>query len=107
MYTTSTWPHCVTAKEFLREKGVTYIEKNVNEDNEARKEMISLGIRGVPAFNIDGEIIVGFDKERILSKIDFNITSCHNCNKRMKYPKGKGTLLLTCPNCGTKYKVKS
>lgn len=65
MYTTSTWPHCKTAKEFLREKGYKYTEKNVSIDREAQKELMNMGIMGVPAFLIGGQTIVGLDKKKI------------------------------------------
>ncbi|MBP2027515.1 glutaredoxin-like YruB-family protein [Acetoanaerobium pronyense] len=65
VYTSSTCPHCHTAKDYLKGKGVEYSEKNVSEDPEARKELIQKKIMGVPAIFIDEEVVVGFDKERI------------------------------------------
>jgi glutaredoxin len=52
-------------KNHLREKGVDYVEKNVSTDNQARKELMSMGHMGVPVVLIDGEEGVGFDKDRI------------------------------------------
>ena len=34
-------------------------------DEEARDELFSLGVRSAPALVMDGEVLVGFDKERI------------------------------------------
>ena len=65
IYSTNTWPHCVTAKEYLSGKGINYTEKNVQKDTEARKELLAMGYRGVPVIVVDGEEIVGFDKERL------------------------------------------
>ncbi len=65
VYTSSTCPYCVSAKDYLKEKGVSYIEKNVQTDKEARKELMAMGHMGVPVLVIDGEEIVGFDKEKI------------------------------------------
>ena len=65
IYSTNTWPHCVTAKEYLSGKGINYTEKNVQSDTEARKELLAMGYRGVPVIVVDGEEIVGFDKERL------------------------------------------
>ena len=65
IYTSNTWPHCVTAKQYLSEKGVNYEEKNVQTDAEARKELIQKGHRGVPVIVVDGEEIVGFNKARL------------------------------------------
>lgn len=66
MYTTSTWPHCKPAKEFLKQNDIDFVEKNVSTDQEARKEMMGHKLMGVPAFVIDGEAFSGLDKERIL-----------------------------------------
>jgi glutaredoxin len=51
------------AKEFFKENGVTYEERDVAADAKARNEMFEKSRQmGVPAIDIDGEIIVGFDK---------------------------------------------
>ena len=65
IYTSNTWPHCVTAKQYLSEKGVDYTEKNVNTDPQARKELIQKGYMGVPVIIVDEEEMVGFNKARL------------------------------------------
>lgn len=65
VYSSSTCPHCTTAKNYLSEKGVAYTEKNVSTDPEARKELIAKGYMGVPVIIVDGEEIVGFDKAKL------------------------------------------
>ncbi len=65
VYTSNTCPYCVSAKEYLKEKGVKYTEKNVQTDKEARKELMAMGHMGVPVLVINGEEIVGFDKDKI------------------------------------------
>lgn len=65
VYTSNTWPHCHTAKEYLSQKGINFEERNINEDPNARKELIQRKIMGVPAIFVDDEIIVGFDKNRL------------------------------------------
>lgn len=65
IYTSSTCPYCVAAKEYLNEKGVSYTEKNITTDPSARKELMSMGHMGVPVIIIDGEEVVGFDKPRM------------------------------------------
>lgn len=67
MFTTPTWPHCKPAKEFLEANGIEFIEKNVSTDMEARKEMMSHKLMGVPSFIINGEAVAGLDKEKILA----------------------------------------
>lgn len=66
VYSTPTCPWCVKAKEFLKEKGIKFEAKDVSEDEAARDEMMEKsGQMGVPVIDIDGQIIVGFDKEKI------------------------------------------
>ena len=66
IYTTPTCIYCKMAKEFFKENGVEYSEKNVASDTQAREEMIKKSNQmGVPVIDIDGELTVGFDKERL------------------------------------------
>ncbi len=70
IYTSNTCPYCTLAKNYLSEKGYSYNEKNVQTDKDARKELMSMGHMGVPVLVIDGEEIVGFDKEKIDALLD-------------------------------------
>lgn len=71
VFTTTSCPYCVTLKAFLKEKGFDYEEINVAEDEKAREEMIrKSGQMGVPVVEIDGEIIIGFDREKICRILD-------------------------------------
>jgi len=66
VYSTSACPYCHTLKAFLEEEGFQYEDINVAEDAKAREEMINKsGQMGVPVVEIDGQIVVGFDRERI------------------------------------------
>ena len=66
VYTTQTWPWCHKVKAYLKSKNVDFQEKDVSKDYDAAMEMIQKsGQRGVPVVDIDGDIIVGFDKENI------------------------------------------
>lgn len=68
VYSTSFCPYCVTLKEFLKKEGVEFEDIDVSQDREAAKEMIDRsGQTGVPVVNIDGQIVVGFDKEKIVN----------------------------------------
>jgi len=52
------------AKNWFKEKGVTYEDKNVGVDHSAAREMITKSSQmGVPVIDIDGEIMVGFQPE--------------------------------------------
>jgi len=66
VFSTPSCPYCVTLKSFLEEKGFQYEDINVAEDDKAREEMIKKSDQmGVPVVEIDGQIIIGFDKEKI------------------------------------------
>lgn len=66
VYTTPTCPYCGTLKKYLEEKNIPFQAFDVASNAEARNEMIKkCNCMTVPVVDIDGEIIVGFDKEKI------------------------------------------
>lgn len=66
VYSTPSCPWCKKAKEFLTEKNVEFIEKNVADDEAAKNEMMEKsGQFGVPVLDINGKVIVGFDVDAI------------------------------------------
>jgi glutaredoxin 3 len=66
VYTTPTCPYCTMAKKYLDSKNVSYESVDVSSDRNAASEMVNKsGQRGVPVIEIDGNIVVGFDKDKI------------------------------------------
>jgi glutaredoxin 3 len=66
VYSTLSCPYCVTLKNFLKEHKIQFEDIDVSQNELAQKEMIDKsGQMGVPVIDIDGQIIVGFDQERI------------------------------------------
>lgn len=65
IYSSNTCPYCVAAIDYLNEKGVDFVEKNINEDANARKELMARGHMGVPVIVVGDEEIVGFDKPKL------------------------------------------
>jgi glutaredoxin 3 len=66
IYTTPTCVYCKAAKEFFQENNVEYVEKDVTQDDQAREAMIQKsGQMGVPVIDVDGQAVVGFDKEKL------------------------------------------
>ena len=66
VYSTSACPWCVKAKSYLQSKNISFEELNVQDDMTAREEMIKKSKQmGVPVLDINGEIIIGFDKKAI------------------------------------------
>lgn len=74
IYSTPTCPWCKKAKAYLGEKGIAYESIDVSSNEAAQKEMIDKsGQMGVPVIDIDGKIIVGFDKEEIDKTLNLNV----------------------------------
>ncbi len=71
IYSTPACHFCHVAKDFFTERGIAYEEYNVATDLNKRQEMVNKsGQMGVPVIDIEGDIIVGFDEEVILNKLD-------------------------------------
>ena len=67
IYSTPTCHFCHMAKEFFKEKNIAYTEHDVASDLEKRKEMIEKsGQMGVPVIQIGDELVVGFNKPKIV-----------------------------------------
>jgi glutaredoxin-like YruB-family protein len=66
VYSTPTCPYCHAAKEFLKENKIDFQDIDVSKDQAKAQEMIEKsGQMGVPVLDINGTIIVGYDKEAI------------------------------------------
>ena len=66
IYTTPTCPWCHKVKDWLKEHKVDFKDIDVSTDQEKAKEMVDKsGQMGVPVTDVDGEIIVGFDVEKL------------------------------------------
>lgn len=66
IYSTPTCPYCKVAKEYFKENKVEFTDIDVAADEEKAQEMIEKsGQMGVPVIDIDGEIIIGFDKDAV------------------------------------------
>ena len=66
VYSTPTCPYCIRAKQFLVDNKISFENIDVSKNQKAIQEMISKsGQMGVPVLDIDGEIIIGFDQDKI------------------------------------------
>jgi len=66
VYSTPTCPWCMKLKAYLKENKVDFQDIDVSSDSDAAEEMISKsGQMGVPQIEINGKILVGFDKESL------------------------------------------
>ena len=66
IYSTPTCHFCHLAKDFLTENNIPFTDYNVQTDLEKRAEMTEKsGGMAVPVIDVDGEVMVGFDKEKL------------------------------------------
>jgi glutaredoxin-like YruB-family protein len=66
IFSTPACPYCVSLKQYLKENNIEFEDINAAADPAARDEMIEKsGQMGVPVAEIDGEIVIGFDKAKI------------------------------------------
>ena len=73
MYTTPTCVYCKSAKEFFTQNNVAFIEKDVVVDLQARDAMVKKsGQLGVPVIDVDGNIVIGFDRRKLEKLLEIN-----------------------------------
>jgi len=66
IYSTQTCPYCEMVKDYLKKHNVNYEDIDVSADEKAQEEMIKKSHQmGVPVIDIDGTIIVGFNRNEI------------------------------------------
>lgn len=66
IYSTPTCVYCKTLKEYLDSKQIPWKEVDVSADEKELEKMVAIsGQMGVPVVVIGGDVIVGFDKEKI------------------------------------------
>jgi len=68
VFSTESCPFCVALKDFLKDNKIEFEDIDVSDNEAAQKEMIDKsGQMGVPVVEIDGQIVVGFDQDKIKS----------------------------------------
>jgi glutaredoxin-like YruB-family protein len=71
VYSSPSCVWCTRAKEYLKANQINFREVNVAQDRTGAMEMVrKSGQMGVPVLDINGNIIIGFDKERIDMLLD-------------------------------------
>ena len=65
IYTSETCPHCHSAKDYFKEKGIEFEELKAEDSKNAEEAQKISGQTGVPVIDIEGKIIIGFDVEKI------------------------------------------
>lgn len=71
IYTTPTCQYCKMAKQYFQENNIDYTEYDVSENEEKRSEMVEKsGQMGVPVIDVEGQLIVGFDKSVVAEALE-------------------------------------
>lgn len=66
VYTTRTCSKCPTLKMWLKNKGVTYTERDLTDDNTEQQRIIeATSSMTVPVVEIDGQFVVGLNFGRL------------------------------------------
>ena len=51
--------------EYLSQRNIEFTEKNIRTDLDAMQEMVEMNSQSTPTTVIDGEVIIGFDRQKI------------------------------------------
>ena len=70
VYTTAWCPVCKRAKAWMKTQGISFMERDVEASATNAREMRFINPRGgVPTFNVEGQVLVGFDPNEVMSSI--------------------------------------
>ncbi|MDA3792382.1 MAG: glutaredoxin family protein [Elusimicrobia bacterium] len=71
IYSTPTCPFCKKVKKFMDDNDVKYTNYNVADNQDKAQEMIDKsGQMGVPVIDVDGQLVLGFNKEKLKELLD-------------------------------------
>lgn len=71
IYTTPTCGFCKAAKAFFKEHTIEYTEYDVANDTSKANEMVKKsGQMSVPVIEIDGELVIGFNKSKVATLLN-------------------------------------
>lgn len=56
---------CGKVKEFLSQNKVEFTDRNIAADEAALKDLEKLGYMTTPVTVIDGQVVVGFDRDKL------------------------------------------
>lgn len=66
IYSLPTCPDCKRAKEYLSQKGISYVDYDVARDKERTQEMMQKsGQLGVPVIVVNDDVLIGFNRSRL------------------------------------------
>ncbi len=71
VYSTPSCPYCELLKQFLKDEGVEFEAIDVSQDEKAQNYIMEkTGKMAVPVTEIDDEIVIGFDRAKIVQLLN-------------------------------------
>jgi glutaredoxin len=71
LYATRWCPACRAARDYMKQNGVPFVEKDIEQDRQAAAELLAKARRagisasGVPVLDVNGTLVQGFDPNRL------------------------------------------
>ena len=65
---------CKRTKEFVSQQGIEFEERDVSKDEAALDELQQRGLMTTPVTLIDGEVVVGFDRAKLVKLLGLDET---------------------------------
>jgi glutaredoxin len=56
---------CARVKEFLHKQNIEFADRDITSDESALAELEKLGVMTTPVTVVDGQIVVGFNPQKI------------------------------------------
>jgi glutaredoxin 3 len=56
---------CGKVKEFLSQNNIAFTDRNIAADDAALVELEKLGYMTTPVIAVDGQVVVGFDRDKL------------------------------------------
>lgn len=69
IYTRNNCVPCQNTKALLMERGIKYKQRNIDQHDKYKKEVLALGAKGVPVVLVDGEIVAEGHKPKVIKGI--------------------------------------
>lgn len=69
IYTRNNCVPCQQTKDLLKERGIKYKQRNIDQHEKYKREVLDLGAKGVPVVIVDGEIVAEGYKPTVINSI--------------------------------------
>jgi glutaredoxin 3 len=71
LYGTEYCPVSEQAREYMRRRGIAFVERDIDSDEEALAHLEKINpLRSTPTFEVDDEVLIGFSEQKLNDAID-------------------------------------